>query len=186
MWMSARVLEEALVGELVGAAVAEGELAVAVRQDDRVKVYDAPGVAPVVASAPPAPKAAPRPARDLSALGPPHDFTLGPNPARAGAPVHVYFVTGWSNFETEVRVYTAAGEPVSLSGASVSGNGGAIARAIPWGSPAYAPGRYAVSWAPRQDSGEPLASGVYLIQLKVRNPDTGEVVPTLKKVLVIR
>ena len=90
--------------------------------------------------------------------------------------------TGWSNVETEVRVYTAAGEPVETEGPPE----GRPLRAIPWGAPAWAPGRYAVAWSGRNQAGEPLASGVYLIQLKVRNPDTGEVVPVLKKVLVIR
>lgn len=154
-----------------------GELAVAVREDDRIKIYDKPGVlAPASVAAAPR-----RPARDLSALGPPHDFALGPNPARAGAPVTIFYVSGWTNQESECRVYTGAGELVcAAEGAQ------AAPRAVAWGAPGYAPGRYAVAWSGRNQSGEPLASGMYLIQLKVRNPETGEVVPTLKKVLVIR
>lgn len=48
------------------------------------------------------------------------------------------------------------------------------------------PGQSAVAWSGQSQLGQPVASGVYLIQFKVRSPEMGEVVPALKKGSVIR
>ncbi len=93
-----------------------------------------------------------------------------PNPARG--PVTLRFESRVLPIEAVISIFDIAGQAVrEFAGAELT-------------SPT--PGVYHADWDLTNSRGEPVASGVYLFLVKVKNPVTGEVARTVKKVAVVR
>ena len=94
-----------------------------------------------------------------------------PNPTKTGE-ITIRFYSGWTNPERETRIYNIAGELVKqVNSEEIADNNDGI---------------YKYNWNCRNDTGQNVASGVYIYIVNVKNRETLETKSVIKKFAIIR
>jgi len=94
-----------------------------------------------------------------------------PNPTKIGE-ITIRFYSGWVNPEREIRIYNIAGELVKqVNSEEIADNNAGI---------------YKYNWNCTNDSGNNVASGVYVYIVNVKNRETLETKSVTKKFAIIR
>ncbi|MEK7765173.1 MAG: hypothetical protein AAB368_02945, partial [bacterium] len=120
-------------------------------------------------------------------LGAPEEWvTVGPNPARAGEAPSVWFYADWPRWSARVRWFGPDGSLVAEIKDAESSAAGSIEREAGLKKAPAVANVHRAAWAGRNAAGTRVASGVYVVELEITNPDTGEVRRVLKKTLIVK